>query len=136
MQSCDSDMKHFSCISCVNIGKFVVNQGGICHSGQSITIISKFDINFNNGNIHNFKTFDTDSIEPLEFSLMRKTNVVISKRSVYQTTNLRVIDTEFLWLSWFANHYLLNLCSPCKTIWRSELLLINIYSGFKCNDNW
>ena len=79
----------------MTMGKFVVDQEGICHSGQSITIISKFDININNGNIHNYITFDTDIIEPLEFSLRRKTNVVISK-SVYQTTNLRVIDTEFL----------------------------------------
>ena len=85
---------------------------------------------------HAYITFDTARIELLEYSLRRKTNGMITKRSVYQTTNLRVIDTEFLWLSWFANHHLLNLCSPCKTIWRSELLLINIYSGFKCKDNW
>ena len=85
---------------------------------------------------HAYITFDTARIELLEYSLRRKTNGMITKRSVYQTTNLRVIDTEFLWLSWFANHHLLNLCSPCKTIWRSELLIITIYSGFKWNDNW
>ena len=61
-------------------------------------IILKFDINtcINNANIHNYITFDTAKIEHLEYSLRRKTNGMITKRSGYQTTNLRVIDTEFL----------------------------------------